>query len=116
MVSVELLLFYVVIFGKAVYNTSKEFIERRCVKMELAKITSKGQITIPIMIRKLLNLNDGDKVAFIEKDGTFVMVNPIALAIDEVRAEFAGEADRLGLKNEQDVADMVNAIRKERNW
>jgi len=82
--------------------------------MELAKITSKGQITIPIMIRRLLNLSDGDKVAFIEKDGNFMIVNPVSLAIDEARAGFAGEADRLNLKNEQDVADMVNELRRER--
>ena len=32
--------------------------------MELAKITPKGQITIPIEIRKKLGIKDGDKVAF----------------------------------------------------
>ena len=30
--------------------------------MEIAKITSKGQITIPIAIRKLLGVKEGDKV------------------------------------------------------
>ena len=83
--------------------------------MELAKITSKGQITIPITIRRLLKLNDGDKVAFIEENGKFMLVNPVSLAIDELRAEFAGEAERLGLKSEQDVVDMINEIRRERN-
>lgn len=29
-----------------------------------AKITSKGQITIPIEIRRLLNLHTGDKISF----------------------------------------------------
>ena len=29
--------------------------------MELAKITSKGQITLPISIRRALKLKDGDK-------------------------------------------------------
>jgi len=82
--------------------------------MELAKITSKGQITIPVVIRRLLKLNDGDKVAFIEKNGGFMLVNPISLAIDEARSGFKGEADRLGLKDEQDVVKMVNKIRKER--
>ena len=33
--------------------------------MELAKITSKGQITIPASIRKLLGVKDGDKVLFV---------------------------------------------------
>lgn len=82
--------------------------------MELAKVTTKGQITLPISIRRALNIKDGDKVAFIEKDGNFIVVNPVSLAIDEVRKEFEGEADRVGLKNEEDVAKMIKEIRKER--
>jgi antitoxin PrlF len=34
--------------------------------MEIAKVTSKGQITIPVEIRKKLNLKNGDKVVFME--------------------------------------------------
>ena len=30
--------------------------------MELAKVTSKGQITIPIEIRKKLGIKNGDKI------------------------------------------------------
>ena len=33
--------------------------------MELAKVTSKGQVTIPIEIRKKLGIKNGDKVLFI---------------------------------------------------
>ncbi|MCL2360691.1 MAG: hypothetical protein FWC73_02620 [Defluviitaleaceae bacterium] len=54
-------------------------------------------------------------MAFIEQDGKFLLVNPVSLAIDEARKGFAGEAERLELKLEQDVADMVNEIRKARN-
>jgi len=82
--------------------------------MELAKITSKGQITLPISIRKQLNLKDGSKVAFIEKDGMYILVNPVSLAINEVREAFKGEAERLGLKDEQDVSEMIKEVRKER--
>ena len=82
--------------------------------MELAKITSKGQITLPISIRKELKLKDGDKVAFIEKDGNYIIINPISLAIDKERKAFEGEAERLGLKNEEDVAEMIKEIRKEK--
>ncbi len=64
--------------------------------MELAKITAKGQITIPISIRRELNLKDGDKVAFIEKDGNFILINPLSLIIDKVRNEFKGKSERLG--------------------
>ncbi len=83
--------------------------------MELAKITSKGQITLPISIRRKLRLKDGEKVAFIEKDGGYLLVNPIELIIDEAREALKGEAERLGLKNEEDVAEMIKEIRKENN-
>ena len=61
---------------KIAYNKSKEYNESKgCDFMELAKITSKGQITLPISIRRILNLKDGDKVAFIEKDGNIYTKN-----------------------------------------
>ena len=82
-------------------------------KMELAKITAKGQITIPIQIRRKLNLKDGDKVVFIEQDGKIIFENSTKIALLEARDAFKGEADRLGLKTEQDVVDMVKQIRQE---
>jgi AbrB family looped-hinge helix DNA binding protein len=82
-------------------------------EMELAKITSKGQITLPITIRKILNLKDGDKVAFIEKNGQYVLANPVSLAIDNARNAFKGEAKRLNLKNEDDVVNLVKEVRNE---
>ena len=82
--------------------------------MELAKITSKGQITLPISIRRILNLKDGDKVAFIEENGQFIIVNPVSLAIDNARNAFKGETERLGLNNEEDVVNLVKEVRKEK--
>ena len=35
--------------------------------MKLAKVTSKGQITIPIEIRKKLGIKNGDKILFVEE-------------------------------------------------
>lgn len=43
--------------------------------MEVAKVTSKGQITIPIEIRKKLNLKTGDKVIFIEDRDKIIFAN-----------------------------------------
>ena len=81
--------------------------------MELAKITSKGQITLPINIRRNLNLQDGGKVAFVEQDGTYTLVNPVSLAIKELQEAFKGEAERLGLKTEEDVVALVKQVRQE---
>ena len=44
--------------------------------MEMAKVTSKGQITIPVSIRRRLNINEGDKLLFIDSPDGVVMVNP----------------------------------------
>jgi len=81
--------------------------------MEVAKITSKGQITIPIDIRKKLKVKDGDKVVFIEENGRIIMENSAMVALREIQEAFKGEAERLGLKNEQDVVDLVKEVRKE---
>ena len=81
--------------------------------MEIAKITTKGQITLPISVRRKLNLKDGDKIAFIEKDGEYKIVNPTKLAILEAQEAFAGLADELGLKTEDDVINLCKKVRKE---
>jgi len=83
------------------------------VKMEVAKITSKGQITIPIDIRKKLNLKNGDKVIFIEDGDKIIFANAAKVAFANMQKAFEGEADRLGLQNEKDVVEMVDEIRTE---
>ncbi len=83
--------------------------------MELAKITSKGQITIPVAIRRMLGLKDGDKVMFIEEGGKVLMTNASMEALLEAQRAFKGIAEEIGVKNEQDVADMVKEIRAERS-
>jgi AbrB family looped-hinge helix DNA binding protein len=82
--------------------------------MEIAKITTKGQITLPLAIRRQLNLKDGDKVAFIEKDGQYTVVNPTILAFENAQKAFDGEAERLGLKDVDDVVKMIKELRAER--
>lgn len=82
--------------------------------MELAKITSKGQITLPISIRRALKLKDGDKVAFVEQNGQYVLTNPAMLAIQQLQDAFAGFAEENGLETEDDVVDLVREIRAER--
>lgn len=81
--------------------------------MEVAKITSRGQITIPIDIRKKLGVREGDKVIFFENQGQMVVANAAKIAFANMRAAFAGEAERLGLKDEQDVVALVNEVRRE---
>ena len=82
--------------------------------MELAKVTSKGQITIPIDIRRKLCVKEGDKILFMEERGRIIIMNSSMEALRIAQDAFAGEAERLGLKDEQDVAAMIAELRQER--
>lgn len=84
------------------------------IQMELAKVTSKGQITIPAAIRKLLGIKDGDKVLFVQEGNKVVMMNASVDALMEVQKAFQGVAEELGIDDEQGVVDMVKEIRAER--
>ena len=83
--------------------------------MELAKITSKGQITIPIEIRKKLGVRDGDKVLFIEDGNRIYMTNSSMQALTKAQEVFKGVADELRIKNDDDILKMIAEIRAERN-
>ena len=82
--------------------------------MELAKVTTKGQITIPKSIREKLDLKEGSKIIFLQKGEDIIIKNSAMLALEKIQDEFVGEADRLGIKNEQDVVKLVKEFRKER--
>ncbi len=82
--------------------------------MELAKITSKGQITIPVNIRRKLGVKEGDRVLFVEEAGKIYILNSSMEALKEAQAAFTGEAERFGLKDEDDVAAMMREFRRER--
>lgn len=81
--------------------------------MELAKVTSKGQITIPVEIRNKPGIKEGDKVLFVEEGNRIFIVNSTLMALKEAQNAFQGEAERVGLKDEQDVVDMIRQIRKD---
>ena len=82
--------------------------------MELAKVTSKGQVTIPVEIRKKLGIREGDKILFLEEGNKIIIMNSTLMALKEAQEAFRGEADRLSLKDEQDVVEMIREIRGEK--
>ena len=53
--------------------------------LEIAKLSEKGQLTLPINVRKKLNLNLGDKVLFIEtEDGKLVIDKADNVALKDI--------------------------------
>lgn len=82
--------------------------------MELAKVTSKGQVTIPIAIRNMLGIREGDKILFIEDGEKVVLMNASTHALQKAQEAFKGVAKELNIQNEQDVVKLVKEIRTER--
>ena len=79
--------------------------------MELAKVTSKGQITIPIAIRNALGIREGDKILFMEEGNRVILTNASTNALLKAQEAFQGAAEEFGIKNEEDVIKLVKGIR-----
>lgn len=82
--------------------------------MEIAKISSKGQITIPISVRNRLHLNTGDKVLILEENGRFYIENAVNMAFKRVEEGFCGAAAEAGFRSEKEMQDYMREIREER--
>lgn len=95
----------------ALYITSKE---SKDIYMELAKVTSKGQITIPLMIRNALQLKTGDKVFFEESNGKIYMTNASLMTLEKTQRKMKGEAKKAGFESEEDVVAYIKELRKSR--
>lgn len=82
--------------------------------IDVSRMSAKGQVTIPIEIRKVLNLKEGEKVAFILKsDGTVTIANSSLLALREVQRAFKGAAKEAGINDESEVATFLAAADEE---
>jgi len=64
-------------------------------KMNIAKISTKGQVTLPIDVRRKLNLNEGDHLLISEENGRYYIDN--AEHVQHILSEraFAYTADDL---------------------
>lgn len=71
--------------------------------MKLARVTSKGQITIPKEIREILKVKEGSKILFFKKGDEIVIKNAMIISLEKIQKEFEGEAERLNLESEEDV-------------
>lgn len=81
--------------------------------MNLAKVSANGQVTVPIEIRRALGLREGDKILFYTNDdGEIVINNASAQAIYKAQRAFSGVAEQMGVRNDNDVQALVDAVRK----
>jgi len=64
--------------------------------LDVARISVKGQVTIPVDVRRKLGLKDGDKVVFMEREGSIILQNANRLAFEEFQREMEGAAEEAG--------------------
>lgn len=81
--------------------------------VDMAKVMSKGQITIPKEIRQKLGVDTGDKVMIIWDGERVSMMNPVAYALKMIQMEMEGEAEKVGLGTEEEIIAYCKQIRKE---
>ena len=82
--------------------------------MTLATVTTKGQITIPQLIRNRLRLKTGDKVFFEERQGRIYIANASQVALSEIQKQMKGEAEKAGFQSEDDVISYIKELRASR--
>jgi len=75
--------------------------------MEQAKVMAKGQITLPLEIRKLLGVSTGDRISFIVNGNTVIMANSAACALTLIQNEMKGEAEKAGILSEDDAVKLL---------
>ena len=83
---------------------------------QILTVSSKGQISLPVSIRKLLSIDTGDKlVAY--TSGDVIMLKTLKLpSVEEFEASL-DEAQKWVLSvgyNENDVKDIVKSVRKKK--
>lgn len=80
--------------------------------MNLAKISTNGQITVPVEIRRILGLKPGDKILFYPRqNGEVVVSNASAQAIRRAQLAFSDAAEEMGISSEEDVQALVDEVR-----
>ena len=80
-----------------------------------ARVMSKGQVTIPKNVRAALGIETGDRVTFIVDGSNVRVVNSAVYALMRLQEQMKGEAEKVGLLREDDIAVWITKSRREEN-
>ena len=79
--------------------------------VDSAKVMSKGQITLPKDIRAQLGIATGDRVTLVCEGNRVIIMNAAHYALKLFQQGMAGEAERLGLRSEEEADALVKEFR-----
>ncbi len=82
--------------------------------MVTAKITSKGQITIPKVVRDSLHLHSGDRIEFVIQGQSEALLKPITKSVDEVfgKLHAPAQASKTVEEMEAAVAERIRTLNR----
>ena len=78
-----------------------------------AKVMSKGQITLPVDIRKNMKLETGDRVALVYENNRVILMNPAIYAMEEFQKSMKNEWKKAGIHSQEDLDNIMLEIRNE---
>ena len=78
-----------------------------------AKVMSKGQITLPVDIRRNLRLSTGDRVALIYENNRVILMNPAIYAMEQLQESMVGEWQKAGIHSQEDLDALMCEVREE---
>ncbi|MBU0716270.1 MAG: type II toxin-antitoxin system PrlF family antitoxin [Verrucomicrobia bacterium] len=81
--------------------------------MVTATLTSKGQITIPKMVRDSLRLHSGDRIAFVMHDQTEAVLKPVTKTVDHVfgRLHQPGQVGKTVAEMNKAIAQRMRGVK-----
>jgi len=80
--------------------------------IDSAKVLPKGQITIPKDIREYLKISVGDRLTLVCENDRLVLMNSAMFAIKEFQKAMEGEAEKAGLRSDDDVVELIMKMRR----
>ncbi len=89
--------------------------QNSAVFIDSAKVMAKGQVTIPVDVRKALGVGEGDRISFVVDGNNVRIVNAAVFAMQMLQTELDGAAQRLNLKSDEDAEKLIKEIRHEGN-
>ena len=78
-----------------------------------AKVMAKGQITLPKDIREALGVQSGDRVTLIRNNDQVIMMNSAVYAMKMLQTAMSGEAEKAGIRSDDDVMEILTEMRSE---
>ena len=81
--------------------------------IEIGKISARGQIAIPMDIRKGMGLHEGEKVLFVLEDQTLLIKKMTAQTFAAITKPLKQAAQKIGMK-ESDVPELVARFREKK--